>query len=61
MTKCASCVYYLSEITNWGIGHGNFFFYKIDRSWRDKEIYKSKWMVLGALRCMNDGDFEIKK
>jgi hypothetical protein len=24
------------------------------------EIYKWKWMVLGALRCMNNADFEKK-
>ena len=24
------------------------------------EIYKWKWMVLGALGCMNNGDFEKK-
>ena len=25
------------------------------------EIYKSKWMVLGALGCINNADFEEKK
>ena len=25
------------------------------------EIYKFKWMVLGALGCMNNADFEKKK
>ena len=28
----------------------------IDRSWRDMEIYKWKWVVLGALACMNNED-----
>ena len=35
-----------------------FFFGKIDGSRRNKEIYKWKWMVLDALGCMNNADFE---
>ena len=31
-------------------------FGKIDRSQRNIEIYKWKWMVLGALGCMNNAD-----
>ena len=43
----------------WGLSHGNFFFFcKIDKSWRNMEIYKCEWMVLGALGCMNNADFE---
>ena len=47
----------------WGLSHGNylfFFFGKIDRSWTNLEIYKWKRMVLGALWCMNNADFENK-
>jgi hypothetical protein len=33
---------------------------KIDRSWRNTEMYKWKWMVLGALGCMNNADFGKK-
>ena len=29
-----------------------------DRSLRSMEIYKWTWMVLGALGCMNNADFE---
>ena len=36
------------------------FFRKIDRSWRNMEIYKWKWKVLGALGCMDNADFEKK-
>ena len=35
-------------------------FCKIDRSWRNMETYKWKCMVLGALGCMNNADFEKK-
>ena len=35
-------------------------FCKIDRSQRNMEIYKCKWMVLGALGCINNADFEEK-
>ena len=34
---------------------------KIDRSGRNMEIYKWKWIVLGALGCMNNANFEKKK
>ena len=34
-----------------------FFFDKTDRSQRNMEIYKWKWMVLGALGCMNNADY----
>jgi len=37
------------------------FFGKIDRSRRNMEIYKWKWMVLGALGCINNADFEKSK
>ena len=40
------------------LSHGNYFFGKIDRSGRNMEIYKWKWMVLGALGCINNADFE---
>ena len=33
-----------------------FFFCKIDR--RNMEMYKWKWMLLGALGCINNADFE---
>ena len=36
------------------------FFGKIDGSRRNMEIYKSNWIVLGAIGCMNNVDFEIK-
>ena len=42
----------------WGLSHANYFFGKIDISWCNMEIYKWKWMVLGALGCMNNADFE---
>ena len=38
-----------------------YFFGKIDRSWGIVEIHKWKWMVLDALECMNNADFEEKK
>ena len=34
---------------------------KIDIIWRNMEIYKWKWMVIGALGCMNNADFEVSK
>ena len=35
---------------------------RVDRSWRNMEIYeyKWKWMVLAALGCMNNSDFDKK-
>ena len=42
------------EIKSWKL----HFFGKIDRSWRNMEIYKWKWMVLGFLGCMNNADLE---
>ena len=44
------------EIKSWQIYI--YFFGKIDRSRKNMEIYKRKWMVLGALGCMNNADFE---
>ena len=44
----------------WRLSHGNYFFGTIDRSWRNMEIYKWKWMVLGSVICMNNAGF-IKK
>ena len=38
-----------------GLGHGDYFFRKIDRSWRNMEMHKWKWMLLGALGCTNNG------
>ena len=38
-----------------------FFLDKIERSRRNVEIHKWKWMVLGALGRMNNTDFERKK
>ena len=32
----------------------------IDRSCRNMEIYKWKWIVLGALDCFNNADIEKK-
>jgi hypothetical protein len=43
---------------DWGLSHGNYIFGKIDRSRRNMEIYKGKWMVLGALGCINNADLE---
>ena len=40
-----------------GEDYGNYFSPNIDRSRRNMEIYKWKWMVLGALGCMNNADF----
>ena len=37
-----------------------FFLCKIGRSWRNKEIYKWKWVVLSALGSMNNAGFEKK-
>ena len=38
----------------WGLSHGNYFLPTlIDH----EETYKWKWMVLGALGCMNNADF----
>ena len=34
---------------------------KIDRSRRNMEIYKWKWMVLGALGCINNADLKKNK
>ena len=45
---------------DWGLSHGNYIFGKIDRSRRNMEIYKGKWMVLGALGCINNADVEKK-
>ena len=42
----------------WGL---RLFFSKIERSCRKVEIYKWKWMVLGALGCLNNVDFEKLK
>ena len=33
-------------------------FFGIERSWRNLEIYKSKWMMSGALGCKNNADFD---
>ena len=33
---------------------------QIDISWRNMEIYKWKWIVFGALGCVNNADFENK-
>ena len=55
--------YFFLFYKGWGISHGNFFcfvFGKIDRSWRNMETYKWKRIVLGALGCMNNADFEKK-
>ena len=41
-----------------GIKSCRLFFGKIGRSRKDMEIYKWKWMVLGALGCMNNANFE---
>ena len=46
---------------DWGLSHGNYFFDKIDRSRRNMEIYKWKWIVFGALGCMNNTDFKKSK
>ena len=35
-----------------------FFCLQVDRSWRNIKIYEWKWMVLGALGCMNNVSFE---
>ena len=35
-----------------------FFMAKIDRTRRNMEIYKWKWMLLDALGCINNVDFE---
>ena len=45
------------EIKSWQL----FFFCKIDKLWRNMEIYKCKWMVLDALGCMNNAEFGEKK
>ena len=37
------------------------FFCKINRSLRSMKIYKWKWMMLGALRSINNVDIERKK
>ena len=34
---------------------------KIDRSRRNKKMYKWKWMVLRAIGCVNNVDFEERK
>ena len=45
-----------------GLIRGKYFFFgKIDRSWRNMEIFKWKWMVLGALGYKNNANFEKKK
>ena len=36
------------------------FFVKIGRSWRNMEIYKYNWMILGAVGCMNNDDLKKK-
>ena len=41
-----------------GLSQGNFPLGKVDRSRRNVQIYKWKWIVLGALGCMNNADFE---
>ena len=47
----------LSE--GWGLNHGNYSFGRIYRAWRNMEIYKRTWMVLGALGCMNNIKIKI--
>ena len=42
----------------WGLSQGNYFFGNIDRSWRNMEIYKWKWMVLGAFGCTDNVDLK---
>jgi hypothetical protein len=44
----------------WGLCRGNYYFGKNDRSWRNMEILKWKWMVLGAFGCMNIVDLKKK-
>ena len=43
----------------WKLSYGNYFFGKTDRSWRNMEIYKWKWMMLGALGCMDNAVFDL--
>ena len=42
--------------TRVGIKPWQLCFGKIDRSWRNVEIYIWKWMVLGALGCVNNAN-----
>ena len=42
------------DYKGWGLSHGNCM---LDH----EEIWKWKWMVLGALGCMNNAGFERKK
>ena len=52
---------YAIKYEGWGLCHGNYFICgQTDRSWRNMEIYKRKWMVSGFLGCMNNADIEKK-
>ena len=53
---------FVASYEGWGLSHGNYYFFcKIDRSWRNMELYNWRWMVLGALGCMNNADFKKSK
>ena len=45
----------------WNASYYYFFVVKIDRSCRNVEKYKWKWMALGALGCVSNADFERKQ